>query len=180
MKHVQTCGRWAPCTVLNIGLYVGLRPVFTLPHRGFPKSRRSFDSLILAADALQFSRDILPLLSTNCDACHGLDETKRMANLRFDIEADAKTEHDSGVPIVPGKPDESTLIQCITSTDLDVLMPPPDSHNDLKPAQLETLRRWVTEGGAWGRHWSFEPVERPQLSVPMGESSIDVSVCERG
>jgi|GEM_PF-6796165 len=106
MKHVQTCGRWAPRTFLNIGLYGGLRPVFTLPHRGFPKSRRSFDALILAADALQLSRDILPLLSTNGYACHGPDETKRMANLRFDIGADAKTEHDSGVPIVPGKPDE--------------------------------------------------------------------------
>ena len=136
----------------------------------------SSDALILADDPLRFGRDILPILSTSCYACHGPDETKRKANLRFDIEVDAKAEHDGGVPIVPGKPDESTLIQHITSTDPDVMMPPPDSHKDLKPAQIETLRRWVAEGAEWGRHWSFEPVERPVIEVPAGDSPIDVLV----
>ncbi|MBC7967709.1 MAG: PSD1 domain-containing protein [Fuerstia sp.] len=134
------------------------------------------DALILADDAVRFGRDVLPILSTNCYACHGPDKAERKANLRFDIEADAKAEHDSGVPIVPGKPNDSTLIQRIESTDPDVLMPPPDSHKNLKPAQIETLRRWVAEGAEWGRHWSFEPVERPAIDVPAGTSPIDVLV----
>ena len=136
----------------------------------------SFDASILAEDSLRFGRDILPILSTSCYACHGPDQAERKANLRFDIEADAKVEHDGGVPIVPEKPDESTLIQRITSTDPDVMMPPPDSHKDLKPAQIEKLRRWVAEGAEWGRHWSFEPVERPVLEIPAGDSPIDVLV----
>ena len=136
----------------------------------------SSNALILAEDPLRFGRDILPILSTSCYACHGPDKAERKANLRFDIEADAKAEHDSGIPIVAGKPDESTLIQRIASTDPDVMMPPPDSHKDLKPAQIETLRRWVAEGAAWGRHWSFEPVERPVIEVPAGDSPIDVLV----
>ncbi len=134
------------------------------------------DAFIQAEDALRFGRDILPILSTNCYACHGPDEAKRKANLRFDIETDAKVEHDGGVPIVPGMPAESTLMQRITSADPDLRMPPPDSHKNLKPAQIETLRRWVAEGAEWGRHWSFEPVERPQMSILAGESPIDVLV----
>ena len=127
-------------------------------------------------DAVRFGRDVLPILSTNCYACHGPDENERKANLRFDIEADAKAEHDSGVTVVPGKPDASTLMQRITSTDPDIMMPPADSHKELKPEQIETLRRWIAEGAKWGRHWSFEPVERPQISAQNGESPIDTIV----
>lgn len=134
------------------------------------------NGLIFAEDGLRFGRDILPILSTSCYACHGPDQAERQANLRFDIEADAKAEHDGGTPIVPGKPDESTLIQRIASTDPEVMMPPPDSHKDLELAQIQTLTRWIAEGAEWGRHWSFEPVARPQLSIPAGNSPIDVLV----
>ena len=134
------------------------------------------EALLVADDAVRFGRDVLPILSTNCYACHGPDKAERKANLRFDIEADAKAEHDSGVPIIPGKPDDSTLIQRIESTDPDVTMPPPDSHKNLKPDQIETLRRWVAEGAEWGRHWSFEPVVRPVIDVPTGASPIDVLI----
>jgi len=120
---------------------------------------------LLADDPIRFGRDVLPILSTTCYACHGPDASQRKANLRFDLEEDAKAEHDSGVPIVPGKPDDSTLIQRITSTDPDVVMPPPDAHRELKPEQIVTLQKWVAEGAKWGRHWSFEPVERPQIPV---------------
>jgi len=120
---------------------------------------------LLGDEPIRFGRDILPILSTTCYACHGPDASQRKANLRFDLEEDAKAEHDSGVPIVLGKPDDSTLIQRITSTDPDVVMPPPDAHRELKPEQIVTLQKWVAEGAKWGRHWSFEPVERPQIPV---------------
>jgi len=136
----------------------------------------SLVSELQAQDAVRFGRDVLPILSTNCYACHGPDEHERKANLRFDIEADAKAEHEGGMTIVPGNPDASTLMQRIMSTDPDVLMPPADSHKELKPEQIETLRRWIAEGAKWGRHWSFEPVERPPISAQNGESPIDTIV----
>ena len=136
----------------------------------------SLASELRAEDAVRFSRDVLPILSTNCYACHGPDEHERKANLRFDIEADAKAEHEDGMTIVPGMPDASILMQRILSTDPDVVMPPADSHKVLKPEQIETLRRWISEGAKWGRHWSFEPVERAQISAQNGEWPIDTIV----
>lgn len=134
----------------------------------------------LAADEpVRFGRDVLPILSANCFACHGPDEAERKANLRLDLEADAKREHDTGVPVVPGRVDESTLLERVASSDPTLQMPPPDSHKTLKPEQLSTLRRWVAEGAKWGKHWSFEAVERPRVDVRPGDSPIDVLVNAR-
>ncbi|MFO1003128.1 MAG: DUF1549 domain-containing protein, partial [Planctomycetaceae bacterium] len=126
-----------------------------------------------ADDAIRFGQDVLPILSTNCFACHGPDESVRKGNLRLDVEQDAKAAHDSGVTIVPGNPDDSILIQRILSTDPDVVMPPPDSHKELKPEQIDTLKQWIKEGAVWGRHWSFEPILRPQNSVSDSSTAID-------
>ncbi len=129
-----------------------------------------------ADDAVRFGRDVLPILSTNCFSCHGPDEHVRKASLRLDLETDAKSPHDSGIPVVPGKIDESTIIQRITSSDPDLMMPPPDSHKSLKPEQIEIVKRWITEGGGWGKHWSFEPIQRPVVELLKNESAIDVLV----
>ncbi len=129
-----------------------------------------------ADDSIRFGQDVLPILSTNCFACHGPDESVRKGNLRLDIEQDAKAAHDSGVTIVPGNPDESILIQRILSTDADVVMPPPDSHNQLKPEQIATLKQWIKEGAVWGRHWSFEPIVRPEGSAVDSVAAIDAIV----
>lgn len=126
-----------------------------------------------AAEPLNFGRDVLPILSSNCFACHGPDEAERKANLRLDVEADAKAKHDEGLPIIPGKPDESTIIARLTSTDPEVVMPPPESQKTLKKEQIETLRRWIAEGAKWGRHWSFEPIARPALEADSSQRPID-------
>lgn len=128
---------------------------------------------VQADDPIRFGRDVLPILSANCFACHGPDETVRQAGLRLDIEADAKAPHDGGIPVAPGDVASSTLIERITSSDPDLVMPPPDSHKSLQGEQIETLRRWVAEGAAWGKHWSFEPIERPARELAAGESAID-------
>ncbi|MBC8116628.1 MAG: PSD1 domain-containing protein, partial [Candidatus Saccharimonas sp.] len=120
---------------------------------------------VLAAEPVQFSRDVLPVLSANCFACHGPDEHERQAGLRLDVEAEAKKPRDDGSPLVPGSPDKSTLITRLTSTDPEVVMPPPKANRQLKPEQIETLRRWVAEGAKWQRHWSFEPVVKPAGSL---------------
>jgi mono/diheme cytochrome c family protein len=85
--------------------------------------------LTSADDAkLSFNRDIRPILAENCFACHGPDARQRQAGLRLDAGDGATTRLESGVTaIVPGKPDESELLQSITSTDADVAMPPPET-----------------------------------------------------
>ena len=62
---------------------------------------------------LEFTRDVLPILSSNCFACHGPDAASRQAELRFD---ERKSAVDLGA-IVPGKPDDSELIRRINSSE---------------------------------------------------------------
>jgi hypothetical protein len=119
---------------------------------------------VRAADPpVNFGREVLPILSNHCFACHGPDEHARKASLRLDLEDDARKPHDSGTPISAGKPGESELIARITSDDASIVMPPPDFNKPLAPRQVEILRRWIAEGAPWGRHWSFEPVVRPEV-----------------
>src|SRR5262245_552123 len=117
-----------------------------------------------AAEPVRFGRDVLPILSANCFACHGPDEKNRKARLRLDVEADAKATRRSGAPVAPGHPENSLIIARLTSADPDFVMPPPSAHKQVKPEQIETLRRWIAEGAKWGRHWSFEPVSRPVIA----------------
>jgi mono/diheme cytochrome c family protein len=114
---------------------------------------------------IDFNRDIRPILSDNCFACHGPDEKKRQANLRLDTKQGAFARLDSGqFAIVPGKPDESELIFRITATDAPaVLMPPPKSTKKLTPAQIDLITRWVAQGAPWEEHWAFVPPRKPAL-----------------
>lgn len=110
-----------------------------------------------AGPKLQFNRDIRPILSENCFACHGFDAKKRQAELRLDTPEGALKSHDGPAAIVPGKPDESEVWKRVTTDDADLLMPPPASHKKLSESQKQTLRRWITEGASYQKHWAFEP-----------------------
>lgn len=112
-----------------------------------------------------FGREVLPILAANCFSCHGPDEKNRKAGLRLDLEADAKTKRRSGFPVAPGQPEKSVILARLTSPDPAMLMPPPNSHKQVTPAQIETIRRWIAEGAPWGLHWSFEPVVRPVIKA---------------
>jgi hypothetical protein len=118
-------------------------------------------------NAIQFNRDIRPILSDNCFACHGPDAGNRKADLRLDLREAAV---DAGA-IVAGKPAESTLVERILSADPDEVMPPPDSHKKLTDHQKELLARWITEGAAYQKHWSYEPPVK--AAVPSGTHPID-------
>src|SRR5215218_4094156 len=75
--------------------------------------------------ALDFNRDVRPVLADNCFACHGPDERKRKGGLRLDLRAAARKPLESGATaIVPGKPADSELVKRITSADPDEKMPP--------------------------------------------------------
>src|SRR4051812_8833068 len=103
-----------------------------------------------APEAIDFNRDIRPILSENCYQCHGPDKNQRKADLRLDVRESA-LEHEA---IVPGKPDESELVARILSDDADELMPPSKSRKSLTPAQKQTLERWVAEGAIYKGHWA--------------------------
>jgi len=116
-----------------------------------------------ASDApLTFNRDVRPILADACFHCHGPDSVKREADLRLDTEAGFFGK-DGGADavVIPGKPEESSLYDRLITEDADDLMPPPDSHKDLKPAQIEIVRRWIAEGAKWQPHWSFLRPEKP-------------------
>src|SRR6266699_393576 len=122
---------------------------------------------------LGFNRDIRPLLSENCFYCHGPDPNKRKGKLRLDVREEAIAKQ----AIVPGKPGESELVKRIFTKDSDDLMPPPDSHKTLTPAQKELLRRWIAEGAEYQNHWAYvPPVKSP---VPAGCNAIDFLVQNR-
>jgi mono/diheme cytochrome c family protein len=112
-----------------------------------------------AAQAIEYNRDIRPLLVQSCYACHGPDSASRQADLRLD-QRDAAV--DAGA-IEPGKPDESELIRRVFSTDADEVMPPPDHQHQLTAEQKDLLRRWVAAGAEYQSHWSFIAPERPPL-----------------
>jgi hypothetical protein len=114
--------------------------------------------------AAGYLRDIRPILSNTCYACHGPDEASRMAELRLDRPGGAFGSAESGlVPIVPGDPKNSELMRRITSRDPDEVMPPPDSGKSLSPDQITLIRRWIEEGAAWNEHWAFVPPSRPEI-----------------
>ncbi|MCB1277538.1 PSD1 and planctomycete cytochrome C domain-containing protein [Prosthecobacter sp.] len=119
-----------------------------------------------AATKLDFNRDIRPILSDNCFACHGFDAKKRKADLRLDVPEGAFTAIEGAFPIKPGDADASTIIQRILSHDEDDVMPPPDTNKKVKPEQVEILKRWIKEGAQYKKHWSFEaPVKTAPLQV---------------
>jgi Protein of unknown function (DUF1553)/Protein of unknown function (DUF1549)/Planctomycete cytochrome C len=113
-----------------------------------------------AEPALDFNRDIRPILTDKCFACHGPDQKHRQAKLRLDVEKDAKANRDGVPAIVPGKPDESELVRRITADDADERMPPKKANKPLKPAEIETLKRWVVEGAKWSAHWAYLPPKK--------------------
>jgi len=115
-----------------------------------------------AADApakVDFAREVLPILSDNCYACHGPDAKARKGDLRLDTKDDA---HASGT-IKPGKSAESELYRRITSADPDEVMPPAKATKQLTAAQKAVLKRWIDEGAPWGRHWAFDQPTRPPV-----------------
>lgn len=118
------------------------------------------------ADEIDFNRDILPVLSENCFACHGPDEKVREAGLRLDQQAAAFAELDSGEhAIVPGDSSKSELVARLLTADEDLVMPPLDSGKKLTQLQKDQIRKWIDGGAKWSKHWAFVPPTKPKLPV---------------
>jgi len=123
---------------------------------------------VVAADPTPtYNRDIRPILSDNCFACHGPDAGNRQGDLRLDVREDAIA---TGA-IVPRDPGKSLLITRINAADPDVVMPPPRSHKQLDARQKETLAQWIAAGAEYQKHWAYEPPVKPP--IPPGADAID-------
>jgi hypothetical protein len=114
----------------------------------------------LARKAVDFNKQIRPILSENCFACHGPDEKKRKAKLRLDTR-EGFLRH-KGL-VTPGQPEESELIARLVSDEPSQLMPPAKSGKKLTPEQIALLTEWVRQGAAYSDHWSFLPPRRPAV-----------------
>jgi hypothetical protein len=121
-----------------------------------------------AADKLQYNRDILPILSDNCFACHGPDRRARKADLRLDVREVAV----QAGALVPGDPAKSELIRRVFSTDRKVQMPPPKAHKTLNQEQKEKLRRWIAAGAEYQPHWAYIVPRRPPVPQLLKDSSL--------
>src|SRR5258705_82500 len=121
-----------------------------------------------ATNEVQFNRDVRPILSENCYACHGPDKNQRKAKLRLDVR-EVALEREA---IVPGKPAESKLVQHIFSADPEEIMPPPKTQKTLTAAQKELLRQWITDGAQYEQHWAYIQPRRAALPQVLNQAWV--------
>ncbi|MBK8038760.1 MAG: DUF1553 domain-containing protein [Verrucomicrobiaceae bacterium] len=137
-------------------------------------------ALIVPAAAfagVEFNKDIRPILADACFHCHGPDPGTRKAGLRLDTEAGFFTAKKGEEPtVIKGQPDKSSLYQRLISTDEDEIMPPPESHKELKPAQIAMIKQWITEGAPWQPHWSFIPPQKAALPAVKNEAWVKTPI----
>ncbi len=121
----------------------------------------------LVGGPVDYNRDVRPLLSDRCYACHGPDANKREAGLRLDTPEGATAVLKSGNrAVVPGKPKESALFERIHATDPDDIMPPNKLNRPLTDAGRSILVRWIEEGAGYDKHWAFSaPQKHPAPAV---------------
>jgi hypothetical protein len=121
--------------------------------------------LVAAADPIDFSVHVQPILSNRCFKCHGPDENARQGDLRLDVRDVAVAK-----VIQPGDSQASDLIRRVSSVDPEQVMPPADSQQPaLSAAEIELLRRWIDQGAKYDRHWSLEVPWREKVpQIPDG------------
>ena len=113
----------------------------------------SVTAVAMAEETVDFNRDIRPIFNSQCISCHG--GVKKGGGVSLQFEKDVRVAGKSGkIPVVAGHPEQSELIQRLTSHDVDDRMPkekPP-----LSAAQIELITRWIKQGAAWKKHWAYE------------------------
>ena len=122
-----------------------------------------------ATDAEFFESKVRPILAANCYTCH---TDTAMGELRLDSLDAVLKGGKSGPVVVPGKPEESVLIQAVQRTHAKLKMPPT---GPLTAAEVDVLIEWVKRGVPWGetaahiapaerlRFWAFQRVSKPPV-----------------
>ncbi|MDG3007946.1 PSD1 and planctomycete cytochrome C domain-containing protein [Paludisphaera mucosa] len=121
-----------------------------------------------ADDRVDYNREVRPILSKNCLACHGSDASARAAKLRLDVRGEALKPLESGdAAIVPGDVEASVLLERILDADDTLRMPPRKAGPRLAEAEVAILRRWIAQGAEYAEHWALvapEPAPAPAVS----------------
>ena len=121
----------------------------------------------------EFNRDIRPILSDKCFACHGPDEAERKGDLRLDTEEGALRDLGGYAAIVKGDAEDSELFFRIHDEDPNYVMPPPESRQ-LTSKEKNLLERWINQGAPWQQHWAFElPVKRELPEVRNADDAVN-------
>ncbi|NIP93222.1 MAG: DUF1549 domain-containing protein, partial [Akkermansiaceae bacterium] len=115
-----------------------------------------------ATASVDFNRDIRPILSDKCFACHGPDEETREADLRLDTYQGATTELDGGKALDPDHLEDSEILFRIESDDKDEIMPPPKTGKPLTEGEITLLKEWIAGGGNYDTHWAYTPIQSPE------------------
>ncbi len=120
-------------------------------------------------EGVDFNRDIRPILTRQCTACHG--GVKDAGGISFVSRERAMVVGESGEPvIVPGNPAKSEMLRRIRSTDPDEVMPKPKHGPPLPAAESDLIERWIAEGAVWRDHWAFEKPAEPATPAVSDES----------
>src|SRR5438445_8201345 len=144
-----------------LGIWVGLLVGLSLASSAKPQAPKDQAK---TQPAIDFNRQILPLLSENCFACHGPDAKERKAKLRLDTKEGAFAElRSGGHAIVPGKSVESKIIEKVTAGDPKDRMPPAKTGKQLKPEQIALVKQWIDQGARWTEHWAWTAPRRPAI-----------------
>jgi hypothetical protein len=137
-----------------------------------------FSSSAYSADGnkVDFARNVLPILSNKCFACHGPD-TKKKSQLRLDSELTAMADRDGVRAIDPANPANSEIL--IRLHDKEDPMPPEDAEKQLTVKEREILSAWVRQGGKYAEHWAFV-LPRKQAGKKDIDSFIATQLEEEG
>ncbi|MCA9106668.1 MAG: PSD1 domain-containing protein [Planctomycetales bacterium] len=114
---------------------------------------------------VDYQREVRPLLSDRCLACHGPDANTREADLRLDVNQDWAERG----AIVPESLDESDVWFRITTNDPDLRMPPSETGKGLSDSEIDLLRRWIVSGAETEAHWAYQPLARPAIPSDFDE-----------
>ncbi|MEM7696901.1 MAG: PSD1 and planctomycete cytochrome C domain-containing protein [Verrucomicrobiota bacterium] len=156
-------------------------------NRRIPKLYGSVLLLFSTAVAVQareidFNRDIRPILSNKCFACHGFDEHERKADLRLDTREGAFEDLGGYSAIVPGDIDESEAwYRIITDDEID-LMPPPKFHKPMTDEEKDLIRAWIEQGAEYDVHWSYKPLQKDESvsDTDLIDHHIDSEIAKAG
>jgi len=123
-------------------------------------------------DDVDFARDIRPILANYCYDCHGPDDARRRANLRFDTQEGWSTLPESGkLLVVAGQRDQSELWRRVSSRDDKTRMPAAESGKRLAREEIEKIGKWIDAGGEWSEHWAYVPPVRRQKAEGKSQKS---------
>lgn len=135
----------------------------------------SYSAIGRSEETLSFNRDIRPILSDKCFACHGPDQNTREADLRLDVRKEAIAME----AIIPGDLKASEVYWRMVTDDESEVMPPPKTHKALTDDEKRILSKWIEQGAKYEAHWAYLPVEKPDIKEGENLHPIDQIVLER-